>query len=123
MSGDINKLAHRIVQHATAEGTPDMEASISQLIEADEHWADVIRTCVDWAVTQREKGQPESFTRETIYYRMGRNDGAGPPLTPLWKVGILAKDFDNSRGKPYYNINGEPSEILRALSRAVGKAG
>ena len=100
-----------------------LESSITQILRANAEWGDVIRACVEWSVEEREAGKSGQFTRETVYYRLGRSSGEGPKLTPLVRAGIIKRAWTNSRGQPYYELAQSPSDILSALSRAWAKEG
>ena len=100
----------------------ELELAIAHLVNTDPDWANVIRASVEWSAALKEQGAAVQFTRENLYYRLVRARGEGPKLTPLVKAGVLQHAWTNSRGKPYYELAQDPQTILRALSRAVGKA-
>jgi len=96
----------------------DLEKAITKLIQEDALWGDVIPACVEWSVEQHEAGHSGQFTRETVYYRLGRSTGEGPKLTPLMSADLIEKAWTNARGTPYYQLSQNPNDVLRALSRA-----
>lgn len=101
----------------------ELEPAIAQLVNADSDWANIIRASVDWSTALHEQGGTGQFTRESVYFRLGRTHGEGRRLTPLVKAGVLRNAWTNSRGKPYYELAQDPKAILTALSRAAGNAG
>lgn len=102
----------------------ELEIAIAQLLNKDEDWGNVIRASVEWSEELKSKPRGTGqFTRESVYYRLGRTSGEGPKLTPLVTAGVLRRAWTNARGKPYYELAHEPTVILRALSRAAGKTG
>jgi hypothetical protein len=123
MTDDINQLARRIVDQATGDRSlVELELAIGRLIAADPQWEEIIRASVEWSATLQDQGVAGQFTRESVYYRLGRTRGEGPKLTPLVKAGVLRNAWTNSRGKPYYELAEAPQTILSALGRAAGKA-
>jgi hypothetical protein len=101
----------------------ELELAIAHLLNTDRDWGNVIRASVEWSEELKAKGTNGSFTRESVYFRLGRPRGEGLKLTPLVQAGVLRNSWTNAKGTPYYEPAHEPQVILRALSRAAGKTG
>lgn len=101
----------------------NLETSIAQLIEADARWPEAIRAAVEWPEAQRAKGASEAFRRDTLFHWLGQPEAGVPVLTPLVRVGILARDITNANGTPYYRLAMHPRDVRDALSRAIARTG
>lgn len=96
----------------------NIESILGEFVEADPRWTDVIRAAAEWTLEKRAEGLPESFTRATIFYRLGQPEEGVPVLTRLVTAGLFARDFTNAKGRPYYRVVVDPGELVTAIERA-----